>query len=201
MSLVDIIIAITLVAFAYFGYKSGLIQALGSVVGTILGIYVASHYYEPLAKWLINFTHWNENFVRIVVFIILFVISNRLVGIVFWAANKLFGILARLPILGSLDRLLGAGFGLIEGVIVVGIALFFVSKFPPSPAFMEAVEKSKMAKRIVPLTSFLWPLLDENVLQAVTSFTGGGMPNVKLPALPKEFKIPEGFSTSALKFR
>lgn len=194
MPYVDIVILVIIAAFAYFGFRSGLIHTLGSLVGTVLGIYLAGRYYAPAAEWVIEFTKWNPNFVRIVVFILLFVISNRLVGILFWFADRTIGLISRFPVLHGLDKLLGAGFGLIEGVIIVGIGLFIITKFPPNEAFMQQVQKSKAAPHVVRFSSFLWPLLPKELTELVGQLSDFKMPSdLKMPSMPtsSSFSLPK----------
>ncbi len=210
MPTADIIILAVIAAFGLFGLRTGLIHALGSLVGTILGVYLAGHYYETFTKLLIDFTGWNQNFARILIFILLFFISNRLIGVVFWLAGKAFSVVTMLPFLGSVDKLLGGILGLLEGALLVGIAIFFITKFPPSPSFMKNLDESKYAPKVVQFTKFLWPLLPADVVNMVNEFSGFSLPkSLGLPAgfalppgitLPKDindlknFKLPPGFS-------
>lgn len=163
MSLFDIILLIIIGGFGLFGLWFGLIHTLGSLVGTILGVYLASHYYEPAALWLINTTGWGENFSRVLIFIIAFVIINRLVGLVFWIVDKILSVFTKLPFINSLNRLLGLAFGIFEAVLVLGIVFYFIARFPLGEKFMAALAASKVAPIAVKTASVLWPLLPEAI--------------------------------------
>ncbi len=203
----DLIILAVIILFGYLGFKTGLIHALGSLVGTILGIYLAGHYYEQLTKLLVDFTDWNPNFVRVLVFVLIFFISNRLIGITFWGIGKIFTIVSAVPFLGAVDKLLGGILGLLEGIILVGIAIFFITKFPPSPRIMDNLDKSKTAPPVVQFTKFLWPLLPKELVNLVNEFSGFSLPqSFDMPKFPpgisfpknindlKNFKFPANFS-------
>jgi membrane protein required for colicin V production len=192
----DIVIIIVVVLFALSGLKSGFIKTLGSLLGTVLGVYVAGHYYAPLTDLLIRFTGWSPNFIRIVVFLLLFIISNRLIGLVFWFVNKLLGVITSLPFLSTIDHILGALVGVIEGVLVVGIAIFFITRFPPSENFMTKLGESKLAPRAVQAASFLWPLLPKELIDLVGDLSGDKLPNGL--SLPKDFNW-KSISTSTQK--
>ncbi len=192
MPTADIIILALIALFAFLGLRTGFIHALGSLVGTILGIYLAGHYYETLAKLLIDFTAWNPNFVRVLIFIILFFISNRLIGIIFWGAGKVFNVVSVVPFIGTIDKLLGAILGVLEGIIIVGIAIFFITKFPPSQSVMAGLDQSKVAPKVVNFTKFLWPLLPAEVVNLVNEFSGFGLPSSF--GFPGGFKLPPGIS-------
>ncbi|HBX15842.1 MAG TPA: hypothetical protein DEF57_00870 [Candidatus Magasanikbacteria bacterium] len=120
---------------------------------------MASHYYEPISNWTLSITGGNFNIVKFIVFIILFIIANRLVGFIFWLVEKVFSVLKIIPFLGTINRLLGGLLGLFEGVLVVGLTLFFISKFPLSEWLTGSMLKSGMAAYLIKISSILWPLL------------------------------------------
>ncbi len=190
----DIVIIVVVALFALSGLRSGFIKTLGSLLGTILGVYIAGHYYAPLTDILVTFTGWSPNFIRIVVFLLLFVISNRLIGLLFWFINKAVGIITRLPFLSTIDHILGGIVGFVEGVLVVGIAIFFITRYPPSPGFIAKLGESKMAPKAVQAASFLWPLLPKELVDLVGDVAGITLPNGL--SLPKDFNWKNMASTT-----
>ena len=132
MSYFDVVIVCLLFGFTLFGLWSGLLQSIGSIVGTILGAYIAGHYFQPIAAWVIARSDWSENTARIVVFFILFVAVTRIVGALVWFAQKF----VRLIPFGRLaNRISGAVLGFIEGLIVLGLFVYLVQKFPLEGSF------------------------------------------------------------------
>lgn len=161
MSFFDLVLLIIIGGFGLFGLWFGLIHTLGSLVGTVFGVFLASRFYEMLGNWLANITGWQGNFPKVVMFIIAFLIINRLAGLLFWFADKLFSVITQLPFMNSLNRLLGLAFGLAEGAIVLGIIFYFIAKFPVGQWFMAMLSASKIAPYTVSFASILWPLLPE----------------------------------------
>ena len=159
MSYADFTLFVILGGFVLFGLWFGFIHTLGSLVGSVIGAFVASHFYGPIAQWITLLVGGHENLVKVIVFILLFLLINRLVGFAFWIAEKIFHILTVIPFLSSINRLLGGILGLIEGVLMVGITLFFVSKFPVYELVTNALANSKVAAYLIKLSSILWPLL------------------------------------------
>ncbi|HPV70602.1 MAG TPA: CvpA family protein [Candidatus Magasanikbacteria bacterium] len=159
MSHADIILLIILGGFSLFGLWFGFIHTLGSLIGTVFGAYVSSHYYGPISSWVWSLTGGNENLVKFIVFILIFIIANRLVGFVFWLIEKLFNIIKIIPFLSTINRLLGFVFGLAEGTLFLGLTLFFVSKFPFSDWVINSLLKSEVANSLIKISSVLWPLL------------------------------------------
>ncbi|MBI5230093.1 MAG: CvpA family protein [Candidatus Magasanikbacteria bacterium] len=166
MSHLDIILLILLGGFMLFGLWFGLVHALGSLIGTIVGSFLAGHYYAPLTDWILPLTGGNPNLIKVLVFIFLFIIGNRLVGFVFWIIEKIFGVLKILPFLSTIDHLLGGVFGLLEGVLVIGLTLYFISKFPFSEWLTGAMLTSGVAAYLIKVSALLLPLLPD-ALKAV----------------------------------
>ncbi len=161
MPLFDIILLVVLIGFALFGLWFGLVHTIGSLIGTAFGVYLASRYYEPLANWIINFTSWDQNYVKVIIFVLTFILIARLVGFVFWIMEKVLLIFTRLPFIHGLDKLLGMVFGVVEGAVVIGVSLFFISRFPISLTFMDGLAHSQLAPPLVRLAGILIPLFPE----------------------------------------
>ncbi|PIT86939.1 MAG: hypothetical protein COU33_00370 [Candidatus Magasanikbacteria bacterium CG10_big_fil_rev_8_21_14_0_10_43_6] len=163
MSLFDIVLLIIIGGFGLFGLWFGFFHTLGSLLGTVLGVYLASRYYEQLATWLISVTGWGDNVSRVIMFTIAFIIINRLVGFTFWIFDKFFDVLTRLPFLGSINRLLGLLLGTFEGVVTVGFVVYFIEQFPFSEKVVAAIASSAVAPHTLVVVTVLLPLLPEGM--------------------------------------
>lgn len=159
MSLFDIAMLVIVGVFGLFGFWFGLVHTLGSLLGTLVGTYLASRYYEPLAGWLVQVTGWSINGSKVISFIIAFIIINRLVGFVFWLIEKIFKLVTHLPFIRSIDRLLGGALGIAEGLISLGLIFYFIERFPLSEHIMKMVADSKVVPFTVGIASVLIPLL------------------------------------------
>jgi len=172
MEFVDVILFIIIAGFAMFGFWFGLIHTLGSLLGTVFGAYLASRYYEPMADILIGITGWGENVSKVVMFIIAFLIINRLVGFAFWIAERFLHILTSLPFIKGLNRILGLLLGLFEGLITIGLILYFIERFPLSEFIMQHVAGSAIAPYAVSTAEILLPLLPQalKMLQSTVDY-------------------------------
>ena len=123
MSWLDIVIVISLVVSTLIGLKVGVIKAVLSLVGLILGIVLAGRLYGPFAS-VLGFIP-QEDIARIVAFAII------LIGVMIIAAvaAKLLKWFASVTLLGWVDRLGGAVFGLFLGAIVWGALLAVWAKY------------------------------------------------------------------------
>lgn len=163
MSLFDIVLIIIIIGFGMAGLWFGLVHTVGSLVGSVLGVYLAFRFYAPVANWIMGVTGWQGNITKLVVFIIAFILINRLVGFIFWLLDKLFGWFTKLPFIHSADHVAGFIFGLIEGAIVLGVTLYFISRFPLGENFMNALAASKIAPYLDSLISILKPFIPDAV--------------------------------------
>ncbi|MFZ2189730.1 MAG: CvpA family protein [Candidatus Magasanikiibacteriota bacterium] len=161
MGLFDVILLIIIGGFAMFGFWFGLIHTLGSLLGTVLGAYLASRYYEPMAVWLTNITGWESNVPKVLMFIIAFVIINRLVGFGFWIVDKMLSVLTNLPFIKGINRFLGLLLGFFEGAITIGLILYFIDIFPLSATIMNYIEDSIVAPYAIGMADILMPLLPD----------------------------------------
>ncbi len=163
MSTFDIILLVILGGFGLFGLWFGLVHTLGSLIGTAFGVFLAIRFYEVVAQWLINITGWGENICKVVVFIVMFFIINRLMGLAFWLVERVLRIFTGLPFIRSIDRLFGLIFGLLEGGLVLGFIFYFIARFPVGDWFMGLVSGSKVVPYAVKLANILMPLVPEAI--------------------------------------
>jgi membrane protein required for colicin V production len=126
MNLFDIV-CIVIVGFCLIrGIFRGLIKEISAIVGVIGGFYGAYTYYPNVAallsKWISNPAYLN-----IVSFMAIFcgvLIVVNVVGIIIkYLLNVVF--------FGWLDRLGGAGFGVLKGALIVSILFIVLTTFLP----------------------------------------------------------------------
>lgn len=159
MSFFDLILILIILAFGLAGLWFGLVHTVGSLIGMVLGVYLSFRYYAPVANWIIGITGWQGNIAKVVVFIVAFMLINRLVGFVFWLLDKIFGWFTKLPFISSANRLAGLIFGLIEGAMVLGVVFYFIARFPLNDKFMASLSVSKIAPYLDGLISVLKPFI------------------------------------------
>lgn len=125
MNQIDIVITIALLFFFFSGIALGFISAVGSLMGVIAGGLLASQYYLGFSHWL---AFIGAGWAKLVAFLFIFFLVNRLVGLVFYFINKIFKIISIIPFLKTFNRLLGGILGLLEGIFFVGVGLYIASR-------------------------------------------------------------------------
>lgn len=158
MQLIDTILVVILIMFVSFGFWFGFVHSLGALVGVVAGAFFAGRSFEPLAQWIHSLVGGSINFERVIVFLLIFTIINRLVGFLFWIIERTFKLLTMLPFLKTIDRLLGACFAFLEGAFVLGLTLSVALHFK-IPILQAAVSHSSLAQTLVKISQFLEPLL------------------------------------------
>jgi len=127
--LVDVILLIILFGFVFYGLFFGIIRTLGLLAGVILATFFASRLYLPVSGWLDGLFAGYHNLGRVLVFLILFIIINRLVGLAFYIIDRVFRIFSIIPFVKTFNRLGGAVIGLATGSFFLGVILYVISKY------------------------------------------------------------------------
>lgn len=166
LSWFDLLLLLSVFGFVWGGFWTGLIQAVGGVVGLFLGSIIASRYYERFADTVTPVFGGNAVAGKIFAFILIFLLVTRLVGVLFWLVNKIFNFMAIVPGLKFINRLGGAIFGFLEGALFVGITLQFITRLPISTPFAGTIAHSTIAKYFLDVTAWLVPLFPKFLKQA-----------------------------------
>lgn len=160
--LVDALLVVIVGMFVLFGLFFGLVHTLGSLVGTVLGIVVSTRLIDG-AFDRFGFLLGGGGAAKVILFVILFLLVSRVIGLLFWIAEKILGVFAMIPFARSINRLLGGLFGFVEGVIVVGVVLFFAIQYLPDQAVKAALEQSSVADFLLATVAALQVLFPEGV--------------------------------------
>lgn len=168
MSTIDIALIVLLGGFVLTGLWFGIVHMVGSIVGIALGALLAGKYYDIVANFLSAPLGGNVNFSRVLAFFIVFVVVNRLFGFCLLLLDKAIDFFAVIPFFKTFNRLLGAVLGLIEGTLVLGLAVYFASRFPWSPQLVAQLQASSLAKSLLVVGAILVPLLPQ-AIRAVQS--------------------------------
>lgn len=123
MNWLDIIIIIALIIPIFTGLRMGIIKAALSLAGLIVGIVLASNFYQELGG-VLNFIA-DEKIANIVAFILILAVVMVIANV----AAALLKYTAKAILLGWVDRLGGAVFGLLIGAIFMGAILAIIVKF------------------------------------------------------------------------
>lgn len=122
----DIVIIVILSFCLVRGIFRGLVKEVSAIIGVLAGFYAAYSYYAEIAKLLSNWIS-NVAYSNILSFLILFVGVLVIVNIL----GIIIKYILKIASLGWIDRVSGAGFGIIKGVLIVSILLIMLTAFLP----------------------------------------------------------------------
>ena len=155
MNILDILIGIPLVYAIYKGFTKGLIIEVATLLALILGIYGAIHFSDFTAEFIRNKFEYDSNYMGIMAFVITFI----LIVIVLNVLGKMMNSLVEAVALGMINRLLGAVFGLIKGIIILSILVYFVNFLDQRFDFISQ-EKKKESLLYEPMVQISEKLFD-----------------------------------------
>jgi membrane protein required for colicin V production len=152
MNLIDIVIVLILVLSAVFGFRSGLIRCISSLVGLIAGISIASWNYKGFAFRLMGTIHSQA---------LAEAISFCLIALIVMIVAALIGLLLKSMIHGIglawLDRLLGLIFGLLRGAVLVSLCIIVLAAFFPETLWLGNSQLSRYFLGSVDITAQVSP--------------------------------------------
>lgn len=166
----DTVLIIILIGFAAWGFANGFIRAVGGIIGIIIGAFIAARYYVVLSTIIQPFFGPYGGLAAIVAFAAIFLLVGRLFGIVVLLFEKAFDILAIIPFLKSINRLAGALFGFLLGVLLVGTLLFVAGKYSQWTSFNDAVAGSQLAQALLNGAKVLTPFFPQQLIDLRSYF-------------------------------
>jgi membrane protein required for colicin V production len=122
MNWLDVVIIIYLIISVISGIAQGLIRSVLSIVGLIVGIVLAANFYKQFGNVLI-FIH-NTQVADVVAFIIILLAVMAIAALIAFVLRSII----KAIMLGWIDRLGGAVFGLILGGLSVSALLAVIVK-------------------------------------------------------------------------
>lgn len=170
-TLVDVILILIVFAFVAAGFGLGLVRSIGALIGLAVGAWVAGRYFMSVAEWLTPILMGRESIAKVLAFILVFFIINRLVVLIFHFLSKGFDVLSFLPFAKTINRIGGVLLGLIEGVLTVGLLSYAISKIVPDASFVtNNLDSSQTAHFLVSWSDKIILLLPEALRKIISIF-------------------------------
>ena len=141
----------------------GFFRELFSLVGLFIGLWVALLKFVPVGEWLQTKVPLTDPLPFHAAFLAIFLGITALAGSCGYLLHKV----AKVFFVGWLDAVVGLGFGLIKGVVILTILLFLLAHLPLS----RAVATQLRTSTIVGHLELLNPFVAESV-QAYKRFGG-----------------------------
>ncbi|HVM90706.1 MAG TPA: CvpA family protein [Verrucomicrobiae bacterium] len=133
---VEIILLVILLAVTGRGWKIGVIESLGELVGAVIAFEVGRY----VSAWF-----GTTGVARFVVFVIVALIIAKLIGTLFHIAAKVLKIVTSLPLISLVNKILGGLLGLLSGIVLIGSTTYIVLFYRLDPTLMSWLGSSHVA--------------------------------------------------------
>lgn len=160
MGLLDILLGIPLVWGLWKGLKNGLFMEIASILALVAGIYGAIHFSYITGDYLSERMDWDERNMSISAFIITFILIIIAVNLL----GKLLTKLVDFAMLGFLNKIAGAIFGVLKVAILLGALLIFFDRMDTQFQLLD--ERTKEESRLYSPLKDIGALLFDKVLNA-----------------------------------
>ncbi len=160
MNMLDAIIAVPLLWFAYKGFSKGLIIELATLLAMLLGIYIAGHFSDYTADFLREKMDFHSKYMSIISF------SATFLGIVFLVMlfGKSLEKVINMLLLSFVNKVTGALFGLIKAAFVMSILIYILTTFELENKIIskDLQDKSFLYKPVKTIAPTIFPIIKES---------------------------------------
>ncbi|MDT0676431.1 CvpA family protein [Autumnicola musiva] len=174
MNIVDIILALILLYGTIRGFFRGLLAEVASLVGIVVGIYGAINFSHILSGFLEQHVEWDMQYVNLISFAITFFIIVFLISL----AGRILTKIASFAALGIVNRLLGAGFGLLKVAFITSVIIMFFKSTNEVIDLVEqeTLEESRLYEPIEVIAPVLLPSIlrearERNIIEDLDAIT------------------------------
>lgn len=157
MHSIDLIIIVILLLGAIRGYQKGFFHEVATLAGLIAGVFIAilaSNLVGGMAERLVD---WNIQVVKVVTFIIVFVVVAWFIRMLGTLLTNLFKAL----MLGFINRLAGFAIGILKWALILAVILMVVEFFDPGNRLIS--EKMSQKSFFFPQLEFLYDHITEAI--------------------------------------
>jgi membrane protein required for colicin V production len=174
MNLLDFVLIVILGYCLVRGVFRGLIKELSSIVGVIGGFYAAYTYYPEVAKHLARWVT-DSGYQSIISFLIIFVLVFLAVGF----TGVVIKYLMNIAFLGWTDRICGALFGSVKGLLIITVVLLVLTTFLPKNAAI--IKNSWVAHHMMRFSAYMVKVTPKQMKQSF---------DIKVKELNKSWQRP-----------
>jgi uncharacterized membrane protein required for colicin V production len=184
---IDVIAVIAVAAFVFYGVQRGVMKTFLDIFAVLLAIFSSGQLYRSLSTSIMPFLKVQDTSVYAITFIIFWVISFAVLELLVGFIMKL----VKVSFISVVESMGGALLGLMQGILIVGIAIQICLMLPLSSGVRDIFSSSASKKISVPtltksyLSIFgMFPRI-EFVQQKIQK-----MQEQVIPAIPSKENIP-----------
>ena len=162
MNFIDIIILLPLIWLGFKGLKKGLVIEIASLVALILGVYFGINFSDYASVLIKNNFNVNSKYLPIVSFSITFLVV--VIGV--FTLGKILEKIVSIVALGMVNKLLGLAFGIIKGLLILGVIITIVDSIDKRSGIIspETKNESLFYEPLLSLSQSIIPNLEDSLL-------------------------------------
>jgi len=150
MNIIDIIIIIPSLWFAYKGFSKGFLIEAASLGSLIIGIWVAIHFSWWISNLIGGIINIESKYLPLTGFAITFIGIVIIIHIIAKTFTKALSKIA----LGTINKIAGACFGVIKVLLIFGIIIIIINRYDPKGNIInDEIKKESLV--YVPLDTFV----------------------------------------------
>jgi membrane protein required for colicin V production len=159
VNILDIILLIPILFGAYKGFTRGLIIEIASIVGLVAGIYCGIYFSDYAARLIQEYTDLQGTILQFWSFIATFLVVILGVHLLGKTLEKV----ANLAALKLVNKLMGAGFGMLKMALILSVLIVIVESIDQRISFIPEKPKnnSMLYKPAAEMVSSLIPQLEK----------------------------------------
>ena len=182
MNYLDIIFIIIILFFSFNGLRKGLVKVVGGILGIFVGIYFAGLFYLQFSEWLQTVTQiFGSMEANIVSFIVVFIIVNRVFALIIFLLDKIVSI----PIINSINKILGGSLGFLQGALIVALIVTVFTNLGSFVGADNVINKSLLAPYSDKAITIIRPFLPQDLKSIPGKFFDGSLPQIPKVEVPE----------------
>ena len=155
MNILDIIILICLIPSLIQGLRKGFISQANAIISIIAGVWASAKFANVLGVQLAEYITASEQILKIVSFAIILALTFLVLGVL----SRMLESIVNFVMLGWVNKLLGAAFAFVKGVLILGLILNILTSLSGSLINTEVFSESALYPVINNIANLIFPYI------------------------------------------
>ena len=155
MNILDIIILICLIPSLIQGLRKGFISQANAIISIIAGVWASAKFANVLGVQLAEYITASEQILKIVSFAIILALTFLILGVL----SRMLESIVNFVMLGWVNKLLGAAFAFVKGVLILGLILNILTSLSGSLINSEVFSESSLYPVINSIANTIFPYI------------------------------------------
>ena len=155
MNILDIIILICLIPSLIQGLRKGFISQANAIISIIAGVWASAKFANVLGVQLAEYITASEQILKIVSFAIILALTFLVLGVL----SRMLESIVNFVMLGWVNKLLGAAFAFVKGVLILGLILNILTSLSGSLINSEVFSESSLYPVINSIANTIFPYI------------------------------------------